>query len=80
MWIIRDVADSRKAGIFKRDTACFHRDSMNCDFSTQWIAIKTCSIPDENSAVREFTDLQNRQNTKQQHVLIFTYAIFPVWL
>ena len=27
----REVAESRTAGIFIRDTACFHCDSMNCD-------------------------------------------------
>ena len=29
--VIREVAESRTAGIFIRDTACFHCDSMNCD-------------------------------------------------
>ena len=30
----REVADSRMAGFFIRDTACFHCDSMTCE--SQW--------------------------------------------
>ena len=35
----REIADSRTAGIFIRDTACFHRDSLTCELQfiwTQW--------------------------------------------
>ena len=48
--LMPELAHSRTAGIFIRDTVCFHCDSMNY---YSFITVKACRITYENPTVRE---------------------------